>query len=472
MPRNRTKENPIRAYLQRLEKTVLVDLILEHADEAFRDHLELQSARNQPKGPDLARFRKHLRALLDDLDGWDRWTAAEGAEGLSRFAESLQGLIADGHPSGAMELAREALEGLEEVYGNTDDSDGCLGDAAAELRAVHRLACGLAGPEPRVLAEWVYRMEMRSDFGLFDGLLEEYRAVLGEAGLAHIRRLAEQQWDQFPPLGPRKEGPSSLDYDRARITSLMKNLTADDANAGLEVRLRDLSSSYRFLEVAEFCLRSGWPDRAVEWAEKGLRAFPVADSRLQDFLAERFAASGRHDEALELRWTIFQARPELDSYQALIASAAKWGGALAARERALSFLQARFETNRNHPNRFQRSDLNLVTRIHLAEKAPLDALKAAQAGGCSQATWMALAQRLEEGHPEAALPILQAQMDALIAPKNDEAYKDAVAVLKRIQALAIRLQKPGAFATSLAQVMTTHGRKRNLVARIQKAGLG
>jgi hypothetical protein len=52
-----------------------------------------------------------------------------------------------------------------------------------------------------------------------------------------------------------------------------------------------------------------------------------------------------------------------------------------------------------------------------------------------------------------------------------ESYRAAVAVLGRIQELAQRLQQPGLFATTMAVVMTDHGRKKNLVTLIHKAGL-
>jgi len=216
-------------YLQCLAKPQLVGLILDHADEAFRSYLELQAARHASKGPDLARFRGQLQNVLYDLNACDLWMAPTGASGLERFGDSLRGLIQDGHPAAAMELAEEALDGLEDAYENVDDSGRELGDAAAELREIHRLACGAAKPDRARLAEWLFQREMHNAYGLFDGLLNDYRSVLGKTGLAHYRRRAEEIWDRIPPLGPGQDVKDG--ENRWHITSIMQSLAAEDPEA-------------------------------------------------------------------------------------------------------------------------------------------------------------------------------------------------------------------------------------------------
>jgi uncharacterized Zn finger protein len=84
---------------------------------------------------------------------------------------------------------------------------------------------------------------------------------------------------------------------------------------------------------------------------------------------------------------------------------------------------------------------------------------------------MHLAKGLEPKHPGESLKILQEQLETIIAPMKPEAYQAAVAVLGRIRELALRLQQPGLFTTTLALVMTGHARKKNLVSLIRKAGL-
>jgi uncharacterized Zn finger protein len=251
----------------------------------------------------------------------------------------------------------------------------------------------------------------------------------------------------------------------------MLKLTRPDPEAHLAVLERDLSGPMDFLGLAEHCLASGWADWSIAWAEKGLQAFPDKDPSLASFLADRYAEVGRLGEALSLRWALFEARPQVDTYKHLVAVAHRAGETIAWRQRALDLLQDRFEGGRNRTSHWGRQDLDQLVLIHLHEKAALEALAAARKGGCTHGTWMHLAKGLEPMHPGDALKILQEQLDTIIAPMKPEAYRDAVAVLGRIQELALRLQQPGLFTTTLALVMTGHARKKNLVTLIRKAGL-
>jgi uncharacterized Zn finger protein len=205
--------------------------------------------------------------------------------------------------------------------------------------------------------------------------------------------------------------------------------------------------------------------------KEGLRSFEDPDCRLRAFLADRYLEAGRIAEALEQRWANFQDRPSLDAYHALLAAASRGKEAPSQRGRALDHLRERFEKGRGEASRWNRPNLDLLVQVHLYEKEPLEGLKAARTGGCHHDTWLVLAERLEESLPQEALRILQEQLDAIIAPTGDEAYRHATATLVRIRNLAERMNQPGAFAATLASVMTTHGRKRNLVARMKKAGL-
>ena len=458
------KTDPIRAHLLRLDKPALVELIMKHADDGLLATLELQVARQAPEGPDLTRFRTRLQTILDDL-GWEEGTTSKD---LDRFADSLRELVADGHPGAAMELAAAAMEGLEGVWDNVGSSDYYMSSVATDLREIHFEACGKLRPDPRELAAWVFRMEMANDYGTFDNLMDEYRPLLGKQGLEQVQRLAFEAWERVPPVGPGDK--KGLDYAAMTLKRFMLTLTESDPKAHVAVLERDLSSPAGFLAVAEYCLASGWSDRASVWAEKGCHAFPE-NAPIVSFLADRYAEGGRVGEALALRWSRFEAGPSLEAYKALMALAQRAGEIEVWRQRALGLMQERFERGRNQTSRFLRQDCDQLVLIHLHEKAPLEALAAARKGGCAQGTWMLLAEALERKQPEEALKILQEQLDPIIAPMKPEGYREAVVILGRIQDLAQRLKQPGLFATAMALVMTGHARKKNLVALIRKAGL-
>jgi hypothetical protein len=60
----------------------------------------------------------------------------------------------------------------------------------------------------------------------------------------------------------------------------------------------------------ELSAEAGRFDEALEWAERGLAAFPDrTDARLRDVAAREFHRAGRQSEAISLIWTQFEERP-------------------------------------------------------------------------------------------------------------------------------------------------------------------
>lgn len=100
----------------------------------------------------------------------------------------------------------------------------------------------------------------------------------------------------------------------------MKNLAehTGDLEALVAVHQRDLSSAYRFLNIANLYKEANIPEKAIFWAEAGLEAFPEkTDSRLRDFLAEAYQKQNHNSKAIELMWLEFQEHPNLANYQKL-----------------------------------------------------------------------------------------------------------------------------------------------------------
>ena len=82
-----------------------------------------------------------------------------------------------------------------------------------------------------------------------------------------------------------------------------------DVDELVAIKSGDLSSAYRYLDIAEIWTTAGQPDKALEWAERGLKAFPERpDNRLRDFLVAAYLPRKRNGEALQLTWIQFEQR--------------------------------------------------------------------------------------------------------------------------------------------------------------------
>ena len=104
---------------------------------------------------------------------------------------------------------------------------------------------------------------------------------------------------------------------RFRITGIMEQLTrqAGDIDALVAVKQRDLSSAYRYFQIAETYQEAHQADKAMEWAEEGVRIFGEAcDTRLLDLLADLYHDRNRHEDAIGLIWPQFARNPGLEKY--------------------------------------------------------------------------------------------------------------------------------------------------------------
>lgn len=90
-------------------------------------------------------------------------------------------------------------------------------------------------------------------------------------------------------------------------------------------------------------------------------------------------------------------------------------------------------------------------------------------GRCSEALWMALAERREKVHPADAVPICQRHLQLTLRDAHKDAYADAVQLLKRIRHAMARAGNGEGFDHYLRSVRATHARKRNFIRLLDRA---
>jgi uncharacterized Zn finger protein len=319
-----SRENDLRTFLEQQEKENLVTMLLREAENnrGARERLHLEAARKKPSGVDLGAFRRSIANATRTGGFVDYYAAPRYARRVHQVIDSISLLLDDGHAKAVVALAEYTLTKLEKAIGEMDDSDGHMGDILPDLYELHHRACEQAGEDPKTLAQRLFRWELKSDWDFFRDTAEMYADVLGPQGLAEYSRLAEAEWKKLPALVPGDDDNERFG-ERFRITSIMESLArqSGDHEALVAVKRHDLAHPYSFLQIAEIYQQAGKHDQALEWAEKGMRAFSRTDSRLSDFLADEYHRRGRHAEAMDLIWAQFTEAPQLVTYQKLQAHA-------------------------------------------------------------------------------------------------------------------------------------------------------
>jgi uncharacterized Zn finger protein len=464
-----------RAWLAEQNKPKLVEMLLDQAamDAHLRERLLLQAAKAAGQGANVAAIRKALDRATRTGEFVDYRAARDFSLGIDQVVDSIADLLKAGCAAEVIELTEHALGKVEQATLSMDDSDGYMGGILQRLQELHLEACRAAKPDPEALAERLFDWEMRTQFDTFYGAAGTYAKLLGERGLATYRRRADAAWARVPQTRPGEKDPEEYG-STYRIKHIMETLArqSGDVEALVAVKARDLSNAYTFLQIAEIYREARQADKVLDWAERGIKAFPDrTDTRLCEFLADEYHRRKRHDEAMQLIWKIFAEHTSLENYQTLKKHADRIHQWPAWRGKALEFVRVKIEGEKNQLAQKRQAwgwtphppDHSLLVEIFLWEKDVEAAWREAQAGGCHDGWWMELARLREKQFPADVVPIYQRQVDTLINQKNNGSYAEAVKLLGKIRDLMTRLERADQFASYLATIRAKHKPKRNFI---------
>lgn len=468
----------VRRYLATQDKPALIDLLIQHATQnhRLRQRLLLQAATRRAKGINLDTYRRAIDDAVDTGDFVEYGAAYNYAQGIEDAIDSIDELLREGHDNEVVELAEHALAAVERALESVDDSDGYMGGVLERLQRLHLAACRKVKPDPEELAKRLWEWELRGRWDIFYGAAETYAGVLGKRGVAVYRQLAEAEWAKVPALGPRRAERGDH-ARRFRVTQVMEALARQtgDPDAVVAVKKRDLSSAYNYLQIADTYKAARKHDLALEWAERGVKAFPErTDPRLREFLAHEYHRRKRHTDAMALIWAEFAESPELERYGLLKEHAERIGSWSAWREKAIACIRgsiaaAKSDVRTGGSICSFRTDRSELVRILLWERKSDAAWREAMEGGCSNDLWLTLAAKRKKEHPEDALPIYQRQVEPTLNRKNNQAYREAIGLLRQVRDLMFRVGKQQDFARYLASVRSGHKAKRNFVKLLDHA---
>ncbi|TAM48484.1 MAG: hypothetical protein EPN53_09970 [Acidobacteria bacterium] len=467
----------VRQWLLEQDRSALVELVMEHAgcDESFARQLLLAAAKGGEHGANLATLRQVIDSAVT-VDGFvpyeEVWAYTQG---IDRVVDTLAEMAASAQASEAIDLIEYALAKVEDTIESVDD-DGDMGPILDRLQEIHLAACRAAAPDRKALARRLFARELDSPWGVFSGAVESYADVLGEDGLAEYRRLAEDEWRRVPPRAP-DDVEDERGWRHAGLARIMEDLArwSGDIEALVAVKARNLSSESAYLQIAEIYQEAGDGVQALAWAEKGVAAFPKrTDPRLREFLTGMYHALGRHDDAVALAWIAFVEGSHLDAYKNLRRHARLAKSWPQWRERALQTIREGIAAGKRAAAERQfkwqpEPDNSSLVQIFLDEGDPEAAWREACAGGCWAWLWLELADRRADEHPDDALGVWKKQMEPTIAGKNNDAYRQAVALLRKIHGALAPLGREPEFTAYLAALRLTHKRLRNLMKMLDHA---
>ncbi len=458
----------IKDFLGTQSQEALVELLLDVAqrDDRLYQSLLLKATRLLDGGDVATAFR----CAIDDassIHGYMDWRdVGSFADNIDQIVDSLAELLKHDTAALLVDLAEYAIERVEHALEQVDDSNGETGGVVCRLGEMHLKACTMAKPDPAALAERLFRFETTLPFGLCSFDAVTYSDALGKKGLQRYRELAEAEWRKIKPRSDDK----SYDGHRATITRIMERLAEarGDIDELVAIRSKDLSSSYRYLGIAETLVKAKRAVEALEWAERGLKAFPDhPHNDLRDFLVAIYVKRKRNDEAMQLTWIQFEERPSLEAFKKLHDVAAKLGLWPTQRDRALTHLadittREAAATSRWKP---QPSTPNYSLRVSIAlwENDFDAAWTTIHQGICDRNLLVTLAGKLELTRPEDAISLYRRVIPMIVDETKNSAYEEGIKLIRKVGGLMTTQNQSLQFCDYLAELRLQFKPKRNFI---------
>jgi uncharacterized Zn finger protein len=462
----------IRNYLSTQPPERLINLLLQAAQEDERLHrsLLLKTECNGGSGNLVKAFRRAIDSVTRIQSFVDWSEAGIFAGNVDQVAESLAELLKPDTAAILVELVEYAIERVEKALEQLDDSNGHVGSTLQGLGELHQNACDLAKPDPIALADRLFRCEMTLPFGTFHDCARQYQETLGEVGLKRFRELAEAEWRKVKRVGNAIDEGRSYDQGRWRITQIMETLAelSGDVESLVAIKACDLSSAWRYLTICEIYTKCSQHDKALEWAERGLKAFPEnTDNRLRDFLVAGYIKRRRSDEALQLTWIQFEERPNLEHYKKLHDVAERLGVWPAQRNRARALVAEVIAHGAAATSRWKPKasvpDYSLRVEIALWERDFDAAWATANEGICHHDLLIALAGKLQPSRPNDAITLYRRVVPRIVEQTNNAAYAEAIKLIRRVMEMMNAQGKSGEFRDYLAELRVQFKPKRNFI---------
>ena len=447
----------IRKHLRELGTDALVAMILELAERDLALFRRLDSAVSVARADDKT-LEPSLRKAIDQATrtgGYIEYREAAGwASGVEAVLDTISGLASGVRADLALGLIEHAFRRIEKAVESMDDSDGHGGALMNRAQEIHLAAVNAARPDPVKLARDLFARETGGSFDTFYGAAETYAEALGEIGLAEYRRLATEAWSKRPARMGKRRVAEAETTDGFRIAPILDYFAErdGDVDARIAIRARDLSTPWRYQQLAEFCREQGRADAALRYAEEGLWIFEddEPDERLVLLAVELLNKADREDDAAAHLWNAFERAPSFEMYTRI----RKLGGE--AKSRARAILEAQAGKQRAGSWGFP---ADLLVRVLIHEKIFDEAWAAVQRHGASEELKEALVEATETTRPRDAIAFYAAKVERLAGSGSGNSYEEAARLIKRLA----KLHNAAEHQAYVAGVKERFARRRNFM---------
>lgn len=328
---------------------VLVELAASNPDVAER--LERLLSVTGSGKPYAAAIRKQLSSLIGKNRYYDYYEAGGLAGSLDGIRQSIVSDMGAQNPALAAELLKELLEACDRAVECADDSNGEIGAVFTDVATNWAEAlCNMPNADSQKLAEELFEIITRDQYGFTDSVIEKASPALGNKGMKALEKLTRKALADLPKPKPaasdakprmkvvlgRNADPSVLpallgqmgvgfggvdlfDLEGNELVSgaaasryIYTGLLRDIADAKGDVDLfieacgMDERPEAYAQEIAERLINKNRAEEALAWLAKSPTRGEWFDDKPVWLKIKALEQLGRKDDAQTTRWDAFQ----------------------------------------------------------------------------------------------------------------------------------------------------------------------
>jgi tetratricopeptide (TPR) repeat protein len=404
---------------------------------------------------------ERIRRLIDGLRRDRRTHPAHARREYSLLTREVTAAcesLIEQEPAAVPALARRAVDLVTTALMYLDDSSGILGDDLGALMAVHARACAAAPPDPRRLAAWLVKVRLDGP-GWPDFELRDYAAALGDKGRAELARLIEDRATTAEPRSMASFGVRVLREQLAEVSG--------DLDHYIAVLTEHLYAAPQYLKIVIALRDAGRPAEAESWASRGLEIDNhIGKDELRDASVDLLLERGADDEALALRWELFERHPIAAHYRSLRHTAERIGDWPGLRDKAIDRLRDAATTRPAFAD-------HLIS-VFLDEGEPDNAWQVAidHADELFDSRWHQLIELRQPTHPQDVIePWQRLIRNRLDAGTDKYRYSKAIKMLRQLRDAYAAGDDATGFETYLGRLRAQHKRKTAFVTKLDRANL-
>ncbi|RLA07512.1 MAG: hypothetical protein DRQ59_14380, partial [Gammaproteobacteria bacterium] len=347
------------------------------------------------------------------------------------LVETLQQLSTGFAAERALELIDYALLRINRALRTIDDSGGFRFYSVETLGELHIQVLAEIGWPIKKIAGYLLDLYADEIAELYPKIPVSYLSILGDEGLNIFNDALQAEWDELPSLEGKPdqqiEWRTQQPYWNLQAPLLFIARQRGDLDGEIALRAKIATSDHLLLDISKLCLQHDRLEEAIDWWQKAAELAKKSISPARNFgLAEQeikiLCYQEKFDQALELRWSVFQRSPGLERYRQLTAMARQAGDESNWYQKSVEYLDSQTD-------RPGQSAYDLIAEIHLHERHPERALSLATNQELNPSILLEII-RINRDQQTEILPLYIRLAEFNIQRSKNDAYHEAINLLK------------------------------------------